>query len=307
MQKGKNVALYAYSDDLKTRFYIGEAPGYTPAELVSRIYHDPAKTEGRTVYENGYQKQLFALANKYNVLDDKLTFRLEKADYEKGDLLAIVSQINHISKSDFEKNYAQHSKISFYGGASLVIANTSSDSQASYTLAGGVPHTSYLPGFSIGADLVPDPRGGRVEFKLDLSVNPGRMDAKYVLKSSPFAPAEASYDQLGLFLFPQVMYNFYNAPNFKFYAGFGFGVSYSAYSSPYFQSQNHASPNAAFPIEPYNFQNVNGAFLLKAGFRIYKRWEIYFDYYESGIASGTGYFAFSNQVNTIGVNYYFGQ
>ncbi len=34
LQKGKNVALYSYSDDIKTRFYIGEKPDYAPVELV---------------------------------------------------------------------------------------------------------------------------------------------------------------------------------------------------------------------------------------------------------------------------------
>jgi hypothetical protein len=37
LQKGKNLALYAYTDNLKSRFYVGEAPDYIPIELGYRF------------------------------------------------------------------------------------------------------------------------------------------------------------------------------------------------------------------------------------------------------------------------------
>src|ERR1700740_3276837 len=77
LQKGKNLALYSYADNLKTRFYIGEAPDYKPTELTYRLYLDASNANGNTVNENTYQKQLFALANKYSALDDKMTALLE--------------------------------------------------------------------------------------------------------------------------------------------------------------------------------------------------------------------------------------
>jgi hypothetical protein len=46
--------------------------------------------------------------------------------------------------------------------------------------------------------------------------------------------------------------------------------------------------------------------MLKAGFRIAKKRQIYFEYYESQVTTPFPYFVLDNQTNTIGVNYYFG-
>src|SRR6185312_1262193 len=65
LQRGKNIALYAYADQIKTRYYVGEYPDYTPTELVYRVYLDDgavSEKHGRSVNENTYLKQLFALA-----------------------------------------------------------------------------------------------------------------------------------------------------------------------------------------------------------------------------------------------------
>jgi hypothetical protein len=311
LQKGKNLALYAYTDNLKTRFYIGEAPDYQPTELIYRLYLDRDATNiaGNTVNENTYQKQLFALANKYNALDDKMTSLLEDQFlvYREDDLLKIVSRINNISNAEFQTKYAGHSKLSFYGGAGLSVSNISSATGSSYTAGGGVGHTSYLPAFSVGVDLVPDPNGGRAEFRADLSVNPGKMDAKYVLTVTPHVPAEASFNQLMICFTPQAVYNLYNAPDFKFYVGVGYSLTYSSFSNAIFQAQNKSDQNAGFPQENYIFQTANNAFLFKVGFRIHKSWEIYADYYTSQLQSTDAYFHFGTQNSVVGLNYFFRQ
>jgi hypothetical protein len=311
LQKGKNLALYAYTDNLKTRYYIGEAPGYLPTELVYRIYIDREATNiaGNTVNENTYQKQLFALANKYNALDEKMTGLLEDPffAYRESDLLKIVSRINNISNAEFTAKYSGHSKVSIYAGSGVNVSNITSDASTSYSAAGGLGHISYMPAFAIGADLVPDPNGGRAEFRAELSVNPGQMEAKYTLTVEPKVPAEASYNQLMICFTPQAMYNLYNAPNFKFYIGIGYTLTYSSFSNAIFQAQNKSDQNAGFPQETYIFQTKNTAFLFKAGFRIHKNWEIYADYYTSQIQSFDAYFNFHTQESVIGVNYFFGQ
>jgi hypothetical protein len=273
LQLGKNLALYTYADAQKTRFYIGEAPGYAPAELIFRRYYDAAGTAGNTVNENTYQKQLFALANKYNALDDKTTALLENSNYEKGDLLNIVSRINNISKAEFEKKYADRGKINFYAGAALNLSSTTSASTSAYSSGGGGSSTSSLPAFNIGMDFVPDPNG-RVEFRIDLSANLAQFNSQYQLKVSPGGLVKASYNTLGLFLTPMALYNFYNAPNFKFYAGAGIALVYDNYTNVYFQNQNSGTGT---PLEQYNFNKLNNTFLLKAGFRIQKSWEVYFN------------------------------
>ncbi len=124
LQKGKNLSLYSYRDDIKIRFYLGETPAFTPSELIYRIYGAGGDTThvkgaviiGTNVYENDYLKTLFALANKYNALDDDLTRTFQSASYTKDDMLVIVSKINHISADEFQKKYAEHTKVNFYAG-----------------------------------------------------------------------------------------------------------------------------------------------------------------------------------------------
>src|SRR6185503_6080574 len=76
LQRGKNIALYGYGDQSKKRYDVGEYPDYIPTELVYRLYLDDgavSDNHGRSVNENTFLKQLFALAAKYNALDDELT------------------------------------------------------------------------------------------------------------------------------------------------------------------------------------------------------------------------------------------
>lgn len=101
IQRGKNLALYSYSDNIKTRYFIGEQPDYTPVELIYRLYYDFDKAShlsGRTVNEDTYLKQLFALAQKYNCITDLFIRDIEDAEYKEAHLTHIVSMINGISK-----------------------------------------------------------------------------------------------------------------------------------------------------------------------------------------------------------------
>jgi hypothetical protein len=309
LEQGKTMALYSYGDERKMRFYIAEAPSFVPVELVYRLWHDAGHEGGHTVYDNGYQKQLFALAIKYNALDDKLSamFNDPYLSYREDLLLAIVSGINHTSAAELKASSGAKSKLSFYLGVLGNISKTSSSAQSQYSLAGGTSYTSYLPGLSLGADLFPDPDGGKIEFRLDLSYAPTKMDAVYTFTISPYTRAEASYNQTELMLSPQVLYNFYNAPGFKFFLGAGLDVGSLSYSNPYFGQHDRSQAQGNFPTDSYIFQKLNTTFLFKAGFRIHKNWEIHVDYYTSDPAVFAGYFDLGNQNTVVGVNYFFGQ
>jgi hypothetical protein len=108
IQRGKNVALYSYADNLKVRFFIGERPDYTPVELGYKLYYDMTAvtyTHGRTVNENTYEKQLFALAEKYNTVSDALVKYITESNYKEYHLLHIVTVINEITK---QKSHKKH-------------------------------------------------------------------------------------------------------------------------------------------------------------------------------------------------------
>jgi hypothetical protein len=312
LQKGKNVALYSYTDRLKTRFYISEAPNYIPTELIYRIYDDngiSANKEGNTVIENTYLKQLFAIANKHNALDDDLSRTFETASYSQPDLLTIVSRINNISKSEYAKKYAGHSKLNFYVSAALNISNTSSNSSAPYTTGGGGwPYTSYLPAVSFGLNIIPKPSTGKVELRAELSFAETKFSSSYQLKVSPYVGEKASFNQLGISLIPQIIYNIYNAENFKFYVGAGIGVTRFVYSNAYFGSQDpNISDGGIGSSDPYYFNGTDSSYLLKAGAKINKKFEIFFNYFTNTATTQGGYFQFVNSSKQIGIVYLLGK
>jgi hypothetical protein len=306
LQKGKNVTLYSYTDDIKTRFYIGDAPDFIPAELAYRLYKDFQK--GGTTTDNTYQKQLFSLANKYNALDDNLTRELETADYRKPDLLPIVSRINNISKADYEKKYSENTRINFFAGIALNASTTSSPSSSSYSAAGGKSYTSFLPALSLGLNVDPNPNSGKLQIRAELSFTENQFSSSYVLKVSPYVGVKSSFNELGIAFTPQLIYNIYNSDNFKFFLGAGFVISHSSFSNAGFVSQNPATPITDIAAnEPYTFNNLNTGFLLKTGIQLNKRVEIFANYYGSMPLTKGGYFAFSNSNKQIGILYFFGK
>jgi hypothetical protein len=311
LQKGKNVALYAYTDGLKTRFFIGEAPDYIPMELEYRIYDDTGLAthkEGNTVIESTYLKQLFALANKYNVLDDALERTLQSANYAEPDLLAIVSKINIISKSEYAKKYAGRGKLNFFISGALNITNTSSNSGSQYTLAGGGPYTSYMPAASFGINFNPVPSVGAVEFRVELSLAEAKFNSIYLFKDSPYVNVKTTFNQFSISLIPQIIYNIYNTDNFKFYLGIGISLNDVNYNNAAFESLV-PSVSVAYieQSNPFYFNKIDDTILLKAGMQFNKKYGIFINYLTSTPTTQGGYYQLSRTNEQIGLVYFLGK
>jgi hypothetical protein len=102
LQSGKNVTLYAYSDAVKTRLFIGDQPAFEPVELGYRLYYDMDAVKifehGKTVNENTYMKQLYDLAMKYNAMTPSLQHDIENSGYRDYYIKQIVKKINSVTK-----------------------------------------------------------------------------------------------------------------------------------------------------------------------------------------------------------------
>jgi hypothetical protein len=312
LQKGKNVALYSYTDEPKTRFFIGEIPDYAPRELVYRLYYNytgtPVKGQtGVTVNENTYQRQLFALANKYGVLDDAMQRDIERTDYKGYDLLAIVTRINKISKNDIKKLQQSMGPIyNLFVSVGANINHISTIKDGPYYQGGGRSQTSYRPAASFGIDFFASPSTRQLQFRIEAGIAMSRYNYLYNLQVDPYIPFRASFSETQFSISPQVIYNFYNGQNLKFFVGAGMSLSKFSYSNAYFGAQD--SPRSASAIttaDPFYFHKTDDTFLFKAGMQIYKNWGI-FGQYSSGVAvSEGGYFQMSSRCEQIGVNYYF--
>ena len=309
LQRGKHLALYAYADNIKTRYYVGEYPDYTPAELVYRLYiDDGAVTEnhGRSVNENTFLKQLFALAAKYNALDDELTREFQDANYNSPDLLFIVSKINGLSKKDAEKKYSEAGSVKLFAGIALNVASTTSGAGSYYLMGGGKNSTSVLPSVSLGVNFSPNPVTGKVQIRIGAQVNQANFNSEYTLLVSPKVPLRTTFNQTQYSISPMIMYNFYNAENFKIYAGLGITYSFYRYRNAYFGSQDpKVDDNGIGAAEPFMFATADDSFTGQIGLQFSQKFEIFANYATATNTTHGGYWQLNNQNIQGGIIYLF--
>ncbi|HTE02095.1 MAG TPA: hypothetical protein VK668_22560 [Mucilaginibacter sp.] len=308
LQKGKLVALFSYSDNLKTRFYIGENPGYTPAELEYRAYYDQdavTQTKGRTVNENTYIRQLLTIASKNNLITEDFQQALRDAAYRESFIIDMVNRINGVTKAEFKKSYSGKTKINWFVGAGININQYSPASSSNYYNAGGRAHTSYLPQVSFGINVLANPNTGKLLFRIEGSLAQSQYKYSYLNTVYPYVDFKTNFDELTLSLSPQVIYNIYNGENLKVFFGAGATVSYFKFSNIYYgphepnPAYNGASNNAFY------FNTFDDMFLVKAGVQIGKRWIVYGNYFSNSAATRLGYFAITSSCKQIGLNYLF--
>jgi hypothetical protein len=311
LQKGSNLALYSYTDNLKARFYIGESPDYSPVALGYRLYYnrgsDIAGQKGATVNENTYMKQLFALANKYQGLNNDLQWDIEHAGYNSDNILEVVSKINHISKAENKKNDAlKGPAFNLFIGAAVNINNTSTPDGSPFYNGGGRSYTSYLPAVSFGANFFANRSTRKLQFRLEAGIAESQFRSSYMLKVDPYIPFKASYDEVAFTFSPQIIYNFYNTENLKVYGGLGASLCFYTFSNSYLGSQSQ--PNSASDIQatdPYFFNTADNLFVFKAGVQFYKNWGIFAQYLGGATVTRGGYFQMSSSGEQIGLNYFF--
>jgi len=304
LQKGKNVELFSYSDKVKNRFFIGESPNYAPVELEYRVY--VKNQTGETVNENTYLKQLFALANKYNALDDDLEKTFQTENYSSWLILKIVSKINKTSKSDYKKSVNDNSGIRLFASAGLNVTTISPNTSSAYYAAGGKSNTSFGATAGLGIALLTNANTGRFQIRAEASVSTAKYSSLYENKVEPYIGVKASFDALMITVTPVIIYNFYNAENFKIYGGAGLVVGYDTYTNAVFGPQNtNDNFYGTETNNAYGFRNVEACFTIKAGVQFSKKWEIFINYISSNNLQNGGYFQLNSTQQQVGVTYLF--
>ncbi|MEO6849210.1 MAG: hypothetical protein ABI203_04305 [Mucilaginibacter sp.] len=291
LQSGKNVTLYSYRDDIKTRFYIKENNSDTPTELTYGVYQDPNSDAKVVINKNTYKAQLAQLAFKYNPGDDKLIAQAQSAAYNEEDLIAVASKINGNSALKPISNSGSATSARFFAGAGF----TSSKLTAG-ELYSNPSSKSSAPRITMGADLIINPAVGHLIF---------RIEAGYTTNSYNFTvPVNTIYNAVGaqptyvkitqnaISITPQAIYNIYNGVDLKVFVDLGLELNFVSYPT-----------NSGLTTKP-----EYESFQYKAGVVISKRLEIYGSYYPasniSDITTGDNDNLATYQV---GVNYFFGK
>ncbi|QHS55517.1 hypothetical protein GWR56_08180 [Mucilaginibacter sp. 14171R-50] len=115
LQAGKNISLYAYADNVKTRYFVSEKDA-TPQELIYMVYIKPsvqATDPVRTQTDNVFIQQLRSIALKYGRLDDDLQKQLDGLEYREHSVVDVASKINGIDKPVLVKKKKSYLKLAF--------------------------------------------------------------------------------------------------------------------------------------------------------------------------------------------------
>jgi hypothetical protein len=201
------------------------------------------------------------------------------------------------------QNNQDYNKYNFYTGLAINITNTTPGTASPFYASGGRAYTSYLPALSFGISVPADANTGNLVFRGEASISFSKYNSSYQNKVSPYVGVKSSYNELGISITPQIIYNFYNDDNFKLYGGIGLALINTSYSNVFYGAQD---PNATFtPSNDYDFVKFDTRALFKAGTQFHKKWEIYFNYLTSGQTTNRGYFQLNKTNEQIGINYIF--
>nr|WP_315422324.1 hypothetical protein [uncultured Pedobacter sp.] len=293
LQKGTNVTLYRYSNDIKNRFYIKERDVAEPIELIRNLYLDPNNT---TVIKssNSYSNQLMQLFTKYHANISAPGRKFTYLDYSERDIEKIVADINGdvVKKSNVAKSR-------FFAGLGLNLNKAKYTGESSFT--DGTAKMGYSPILTGGLDVFSNPQIGRLIYRLELSV---------LMNSGDFSSSENnirthSFKQYSAVFAPQVLYNFYNTDRLKFYVSAGAGLMVSKYSKNI--STTYYPFNDALLVEenkvelqPFNFSPQ-----ASAGIVLNKKIQISAGYSFETAISNYVYYNVSMQRTSIVINYFF--
>jgi hypothetical protein len=308
LQKGPRLALYTYVDDIKTRFFVQESTDKAPVELIFRTYFDMSNVDresnkGRTINESAYLNQLYALAQKYGAVTDSFQWDIEHGNYDEHFILKTVTEINGISKTQFKQQNTNAKSIRLFAG--LALNSTTTKPASEYLVAGGKTHTSNLPAVSFGVNFLANPNTGKLIFRVELGISENQYRSDYNNLVEPYIPVRYTFNQLNIALEPQIIYNFYNADNFKIFAGFGFALTYYKYSNASFASQDGTVSGPDITQDnPYFFNTYNTLAMLKAGVQ-FNNLALFADYITASALSPEAYFQMNTTTVQVGVNYFF--
>lgn len=305
LQKGRNVILYSYADYLKTRYFIADSSAPAPVELKFGIYQ--ANDENgtlRTKTDQTYLRQLNTLALKYGALDDDLTNRLIKADYEKPALMQIVAKINKLTAQEYKAASAEGKNTYFYAGIAANFSTTTHQVNTGYDRAGGKDGSSVMPAFRAGFRVYLNPSTQRVELGVEINAALSKYSVNYDQQITPKINIDYSYQTLTISLTPLLIYNFYKSDALSIYAGGGAQVGNSSYSSKVYKNTADGS-NAPTQANPFSFRTWRIPAVIKGGIVVGKKFDINVAYVFQTPVTDDAVFILNTSSFLVGVNYRF--
>lgn len=226
LHRGRNVTLFSYRDDLKTRMYILESSDTNPVELRNSIY----MVNGQVREEKQYRYMLSSIASRYLPGDENIISQINNASYDAKDIENICLKLNGGTKKETVKPASAGTKPAmrlFIGGG----VNKGSLEVVGGNIYSGInSHPFYYPVGVVGVDYVFNPAVGKLILRGQLHATGYKTDA-YVFKDFDQYTEEYFFklEQINIAFEPQLLYNIYNQKKLKWFVSAGLGLNFSSY------------------------------------------------------------------------------
>lgn len=300
--KGKNLTLYTYNDQIKSRYIIWDRQSAQPAELNYHTYLDSANNK-KIITRDPYKNELVRYAMIYGKNDPSFLGVIRRASYND-DIIKIVNKING---DDVKKVIGKgRGGIRFFAGAVL--------NSATLKYAGNIElaessqnKPSYAPELNFGIDLFQNANVGKLFFRFEL----GFCSTNFTTTSSianinNFTRTYAQTVVQRAFAFkPQIIYNVYNSSTIKAFLGSGLKIDIYNYTNNLYVTTDEygiQSTQTNFP----KMRRINLQIPINAGVTIHNKLEVYGQYCPPTIITDN-YLTFSGSITTfgLGINYLF--
>jgi len=308
LQTGKNVTLYAYTDNIKTRLYIKTSNINVPDELIYGIYQG---NDNGVIDKSTFHDQLNQLAVTYTSGSGRLPERIQQSRYNADDIIPIIAEINGISQKRLALEVSHHPEFRFYIGAGYNSSTLKYSSGSPYY--GASPSSSGSPGITLGMDAFANPDIARLFFRLEL----GYRSASYNFtgQENPLDNAASPVTTLikikenVVSVMPQIVFNIYNSSPLKVFVDFGYTINSLPGSTIKFDMIQDAKTinSTQESISNSEYKNEYSSFQIKAGVVINKQLELYGSYYPSVVTTNSVYYEADLTAYQIGLNYLFGK
>ncbi|SHF78056.1 outer membrane beta-barrel protein [Pedobacter caeni] len=295
LQVGPKVSLYIYRDRIKKRYYILDRDDQEPSELLRHLYNNP-NNPGSAITNVEYARQLIPVLKKYDQWTETSEYKLRGLGYNSAELLKIVARINN---QQVEKSGTP--KLRFFVGAGINLSDTRFKGKNKLASKTATSKTSVDPMISGGVDFFANPSIRRLLFRIELTLASGKSEVTS-------EDAGSSFDLIALTINPQIIYNFYNAENFKFFMGAGPEMTYSKYSNQkaYLLVRN-VIPEGRREEVKLDLRSFYATFQATAGVVLNKRLELSIGYSLPSSLTNYAYYGLERTKFRAGINYLFGK
>lgn len=300
---GKKVSLYAYTDDIKTRFYIQDKGNGLISEL--KYYKYLSEDDKYMIQtDNVFRLQLSKLAAAYNP-DEKVFKQIHSAVYLQSDLQDIVRSINGETNVPVVQN--DQFGIRFFAGAGLQLNGLSINGDVDVS-GPGVNSYNTFPVINGGIDFILNKLTQRIFFRIDASATYNSytsvQNLDVISVEGYSSTGSLEFKQFTFALTPQVVYNVYSKSDLKVFIDAGFSLNFSSYNNHQYTENFENNFSLVKPGYP-EFENLWPSVPIKSGVTINNKFEIYLGYSFAPSISQWGFYA-SLTSYKLGLNYLFG-